>query len=48
VGFECALQRGYEEARHRVLERTVAAMQPFVAQLERMHGGRPETTEQEA
>jgi glycerol-3-phosphate acyltransferase PlsX len=48
VGFECALKRGYEEARHRVLERTVAAMQPFVAQLEPASGGRPETTEQDA
>jgi len=48
VGFECALQRGYEEARHRVLERTVAAMQPFIAQLEPASGGRPETTEQDA
>jgi len=48
VGFECALKRGYEEARHRVLERTVAAMQPFVAQLEPVSGGRPETTEQDA
>ena len=37
LGFECALKRGYEEARHRVLERTVAAMQPYVEQLERLH-----------
>jgi glycerol-3-phosphate acyltransferase PlsX len=37
VAFDCALRRGYEEARHRVLDRTVAAMQPFVAQLEQMH-----------
>jgi glycerol-3-phosphate acyltransferase PlsX len=31
--FECALRRGFEAARHRLLERTIAAMQPFVAQL---------------
>jgi len=31
--FEHALERGFEAARHRLLERTVAAMQPFVAQL---------------
>ncbi len=37
VAFGVALRRGYEEARHRVLERTIAAMQPFVAQLEQMH-----------
>jgi glycerol-3-phosphate acyltransferase PlsX len=39
VAFESALERGCEEARHRVLERTVAAMQPFVEQLEQMHRG---------
>jgi glycerol-3-phosphate acyltransferase PlsX len=33
--FECALRRGFEAARHRLLERTIAAMQPFVAQLSR-------------
>ncbi len=48
MGFECALRRGYDEARHRVLERTIAAMQPFVTQLEQMHGGRPEASEQDA
>jgi glycerol-3-phosphate acyltransferase PlsX len=48
VAFDCALQRGYEEAKHRLLERTVAAMQPFVAQLEQLHGTRPEATEQGA
>jgi glycerol-3-phosphate acyltransferase PlsX len=37
VAFESALKRGYEESRHRVLERTIAAMQPYVAQLESMH-----------
>ncbi len=31
--FERALKRGYEEARHRLLERTEAAMRPFLAQL---------------
>jgi glycerol-3-phosphate acyltransferase PlsX len=41
VAFESALKRGYEESRHRVLERTVAAMQPYVAQLERMHRAQP-------
>ena len=35
--FEHALHRGFEAARHRLLERTIAAMQPFVAQL----GGAP-------
>jgi glycerol-3-phosphate acyltransferase PlsX len=35
VAFENALAVGYEAARHRLLERTVAAMQPFVEQLER-------------
>lgn len=48
LGFECALRRGFEEARHRVLERTVAAMQPFVVQLEQMHGHRPEAAETDA
>jgi glycerol-3-phosphate acyltransferase PlsX len=48
LGFECALRRGYEEARHRVLERTVAAMQPFVQQLEQMHRSRRESAEQHA
>jgi phosphate acyltransferase len=41
LAFECAITRGYEEARHRVLERTVLAMQPYVAQLERMHRAQP-------
>ncbi|MCX8115757.1 MAG: phosphate acyltransferase PlsX, partial [Burkholderiaceae bacterium] len=31
--FERAIRRGFEAARHRLLERTTAAMQPFVAQL---------------
>jgi glycerol-3-phosphate acyltransferase PlsX len=39
VAFESALNRGFEEARHRVLERTIAAMQPFVQQLEQLHRG---------
>jgi phosphate acyltransferase len=39
LAFECALNRGFEEARHRVLERTVAAMQPFVQQLDQLHRG---------
>ena len=33
IAFEHALDRGFEAARHRLLERTIAAMQPFVAQL---------------
>ena len=33
IAFESALKRGFEQARHRVLERTVAEMRPFVAQL---------------
>ena len=37
LAFENAIGVGYEAARHRLLERTVAAMQPFVAQLEREH-----------
>jgi glycerol-3-phosphate acyltransferase PlsX len=43
LAFECALKRGYDEARHRLLERTVAAMQPYVAQLEQMHRSHPST-----
>ena len=35
LAFESAIGVGYEAARHRLLERTVSAMQPFVAQLER-------------
>jgi glycerol-3-phosphate acyltransferase PlsX len=41
TGFESALERGYEEARHHVLERTIVAMQPYVEQLERLHRARP-------
>jgi glycerol-3-phosphate acyltransferase PlsX len=49
VAFGAALSRGYEEARHRVLERTVAVMQPFIAQLEQMHKSRrAEAAEQDA
>jgi glycerol-3-phosphate acyltransferase PlsX len=48
VAFEAALRRGYEEARHRVLERTVAAMQPFIAQLDPPRGGHSEAAEQDA
>ncbi|MFZ5538781.1 MAG: phosphate acyltransferase PlsX [Pseudomonadota bacterium] len=36
--FEWAIRRGFEAARHRLLERTIAAMQPFVAQLSRAPG----------
>jgi len=35
LAFENAISVGYEAAKHRLLERTAAAMQPFVAQLER-------------
>jgi glycerol-3-phosphate acyltransferase PlsX len=35
LAFENAIAVGYEAARHHLLERTVAAMQPFVEQLER-------------
>ncbi len=35
VAFGNAIAVAYEAVRHRLLERTVAAMQPFVAQLER-------------
>jgi glycerol-3-phosphate acyltransferase PlsX len=31
--FQCAIRRAYEAARHQLLERTVAAMRPFAAQL---------------
>jgi len=41
LAFECALKRGHEEARHQVLERTIAAMQPYVAQLEQLHRAQP-------
>jgi glycerol-3-phosphate acyltransferase PlsX len=37
VAFGNALGVAYEAVRHRLLERTVAAMQPFVAQLESEH-----------
>jgi phosphate acyltransferase len=37
LAFECALMRGYLEARHRVLERTVNGMQPVIAQLGELH-----------
>jgi len=33
VAFESALKRGFEQARHHVLDRTVAEMRPFIAQL---------------
>jgi glycerol-3-phosphate acyltransferase PlsX len=33
--FQCAIRRACEAVRHRLLERTVAAMQPFAAQLAR-------------
>jgi phosphate acyltransferase len=39
LAFECAMKRGYEEARHRVLERTMSGMKPVIAQLEQLHCG---------
>lgn len=36
--FECAIKRAFEAARHRLLERTIAAMQPFIAQLSQEGG----------
>lgn len=36
-GFEHALRRGFEAARHQLLDRTIAAMLPIAAQLESMH-----------
>jgi glycerol-3-phosphate acyltransferase PlsX len=33
--FECAIRRGFEAVRHRLLERTITAMQPYVEQLNR-------------
>jgi len=46
LAFGSALQRGFEEARHRLLERTIAAMQPFVEQLERPQASRPAAEQQ--
>jgi phosphate acyltransferase len=37
LAFECALRRGFEAARHQLLERTIAAMQPITEQLNRLH-----------
>ena len=48
IAFGCALRRGYEEARHHVLDRTVAAMHPFVAQLEQMQKAGPVAIENDA
>ena len=39
--FDHALERGFEAARHHLLERTFAAMQPFVAQLGAASGAEP-------
>lgn len=39
VAFESALKRGFEQARHHVLDRTVAEMRPFVAQLAQLEQG---------
>jgi glycerol-3-phosphate acyltransferase PlsX len=48
VAFGAALRRGYEEAQHQLLDRTMAAMRPFVAQLQQLHRNRPEAAEQDA
>ena len=48
VGFESALRRGFDEARHRVLERTIAAMAPLEAQFEQLHRSRRQAAEQGA
>ena len=41
--FEHALRRGFEAARHRLLERTIAAMEPISDQLSRMKSPTPES-----
>jgi glycerol-3-phosphate acyltransferase PlsX len=33
MAFESAIEAGYQAVQHRLLERTIAAMQPYVAQL---------------
>lgn len=44
--FECAIRRGFEAARHGLLERTIAAMQPYVEQLSRAgHSAEPTPAE---
>jgi glycerol-3-phosphate acyltransferase PlsX len=40
VAFESAITRGFEQARHHVLDRTIAEMRPFVEQLEKMEHSR--------
>jgi glycerol-3-phosphate acyltransferase PlsX len=42
-GFEAALRRGFEAADHRLLERTVAAMEPYREQLMRAMQSEPVT-----
>ncbi len=39
--FEHALRRGFEAARHRLLDRTISAMQPIADQLSRMKSSAP-------
>ena len=39
--FEQALRRGCEAARHRLLDRTIAAMLPITEQLSRLHAAEP-------
>jgi glycerol-3-phosphate acyltransferase PlsX len=48
LAFEAAIRRGFDEARHRVLERTIAAMAPLEAQFEELHRNRPQAAEQGA
>jgi glycerol-3-phosphate acyltransferase PlsX len=48
LAFEAAIRRGFDEARHRVLERTIAAMAPLEAQFEELHRNRPQAAAQGA
>ena len=44
--FEQALRRGCEAARHRLLDRTIAAMLPITEQLSRLHAAEPSAERQ--
>lgn len=41
--FEQALGRGFDAARHQLLDRTIAAMAPIIEQLDRLHAGQAAT-----
>ena len=41
--FEQALGRGFDAARHQLLDRTIAAMAPIIEQLDRLHAGEAAT-----